>query len=131
MEKCDTSRVDFYKPNAVSKRDAQNWFKRFQSGNFDVKDEPRCGRPVTGKVDAILEKVQQDRRSIFNGIAEKLGIDYKKVLTHLKKENVRVKSEKRKQVRVNEQSVWAVTGHPRRPWPSRRVTANGCPRRDG
>ncbi|GBP64040.1 Histone-lysine N-methyltransferase SETMAR [Eumeta japonica] len=35
---------------------AQNWFKRFQSGNFDVKDEFRSGRPATDKVDAILGK---------------------------------------------------------------------------
>ncbi|GBP24411.1 Tubulin polyglutamylase TTLL5 [Eumeta japonica] len=40
----------------VSVRVAQNWFKRFHSGNFDVKDEPRSGNPVTDKVDAILEK---------------------------------------------------------------------------
>ncbi|GBP64760.1 hypothetical protein EVAR_14956_1 [Eumeta japonica] len=28
-------------------RVAQNWFKRFQSGNFDDKDESHSGRPVT------------------------------------------------------------------------------------
>jgi len=38
----------------------QSWFKRFQSGNFDVKDT-RSGRPITGKVDEIMEKVEQDR----------------------------------------------------------------------
>ncbi|GBP65088.1 Down syndrome cell adhesion molecule homolog [Eumeta japonica] len=41
---------DVYGPNAVSVRVAQNWFKRFQSANFDVKDEPRSDRPVTDKV---------------------------------------------------------------------------------
>jgi len=40
---------------------AQGWFKRFQSGNFDVKDAPRSGQPITGKVDEIREKVKQDR----------------------------------------------------------------------
>ncbi|GBP11395.1 Histone-lysine N-methyltransferase SETMAR [Eumeta japonica] len=78
---------DVYGPNAVSVRVAQNWFKRFQSGNFDVKDEPRSGRPVTDKVvvDAILEKIEQDRRISSYDIAEELGIDHKTVLTHLKK----------------------------------------------
>ncbi|GBP76334.1 hypothetical protein EVAR_49157_1 [Eumeta japonica] len=47
---------DAYEPNAVSVRIAQNWFKRFQSGSFDVKDEPRFSRPVKDKVDVILEK---------------------------------------------------------------------------
>ncbi|GBP79268.1 hypothetical protein EVAR_98770_1 [Eumeta japonica] len=43
----------------VSVRVAQNWFKRFQSGKFDVKDEPLSGRPVTDKVDVILDKVDR------------------------------------------------------------------------
>jgi len=37
----------------------QNWFKRFQSGNFYVKDVPRSGRPITGKVDEIMEKLRK------------------------------------------------------------------------
>ncbi|GBP04398.1 hypothetical protein EVAR_6580_1 [Eumeta japonica] len=45
-----------YGPNAVSVIVPQNWFKSFQSSNFYVKDEPLCGRAVTDKVDAILEK---------------------------------------------------------------------------
>ena len=38
---------DVYGPSAVSVRVAQIWFKRFQSGNFDVKDPRRSGRPIT------------------------------------------------------------------------------------
>ncbi|GBP27230.1 Putative phosphatidate phosphatase [Eumeta japonica] len=30
----------------------------FNSGNYDVKDEPRSGRPVTDKADTIIEKVE-------------------------------------------------------------------------
>jgi len=40
---------------------AQSWFKRFQSGNFDVKDASRSGQLVTGKFDKIMENVEQDR----------------------------------------------------------------------
>ncbi|GBP95815.1 Histone-lysine N-methyltransferase SETMAR [Eumeta japonica] len=77
-EKCDVC-----VPNAVSVRVAQNWFKRFQSGNFGLKDEPRSGRPVTDKVDAILEKVEQDRHIISYDVAEELGIDHQTLLIHL------------------------------------------------
>jgi len=35
---------------------AQSWFKRFQSGNFYVKNAFRSGRPITGKIDEIMEK---------------------------------------------------------------------------
>lgn len=43
--------------NAVSERRIQKWFARFDSGNFDVKDAPRCGRPATEKVDEIVQLV--------------------------------------------------------------------------
>ncbi|GBP81280.1 hypothetical protein EVAR_54310_1 [Eumeta japonica] len=64
---CDTSFTCLVsRPNEVSLRVAQNWLKRFHFGNFDVKDYPRFGRPVTDKVDAILKKVEQDRHiSLF------------------------------------------------------------------
>ncbi|GBP08346.1 hypothetical protein EVAR_78814_1 [Eumeta japonica] len=64
---------------------AQNWFKRFQSGNFDVKDEPRSGRPVTDKDDAILEQVEQGRHINSYDIVEELGIGHETVFTHLEK----------------------------------------------
>ncbi|GBP42925.1 P protein [Eumeta japonica] len=71
-------------PKAASIRVAQNWFNRFHSGNFDVKDEPRSGRPVTDKVDAISEKNKVGILGLMT-IAEDLAIDHKTVLTHLKK----------------------------------------------
>ncbi|GBO99889.1 hypothetical protein EVAR_74265_1 [Eumeta japonica] len=45
----------------LSIRVAQNSFKCFQPGIFDFKDEPCSSRPVTDKIDAILEKVKQGR----------------------------------------------------------------------
>ncbi|GBP56944.1 Histone-lysine N-methyltransferase SETMAR [Eumeta japonica] len=56
-----------------------------QCNKFDIEDEPRCGRPVTDKVDAISEKVEQDRHISSYDIAEELGIDHKTVLIHLNK----------------------------------------------
>ena len=55
---------DVYGPSAVSVRVAQIWFKRFQSGNFDVKDARHSGRPIMDKMDAIFEKVEHDRHNI-------------------------------------------------------------------
>ncbi|KAA5785601.1 hypothetical protein F3H09_31080 [Pseudomonas aeruginosa] len=84
---------DVYGPSAVSVRVAQIWFKRFQSiqfkrfhFNFDVKDTRRSGRrPITDKMDAIFEKVEQDRHISSYDVAKELGIDHKTVLAHLKK----------------------------------------------
>ena len=45
-----------YGDEYLSERQCQNWFARFPSGNFDVKDEPRPRRPIVEKVDEILLK---------------------------------------------------------------------------
>lgn len=45
-----------YVEGTLSNRTAQEWFARFRSGNFEVKDATRSGRPMTGKVDEIMEK---------------------------------------------------------------------------
>ena len=55
---------------------------RSLSGNFDVKDEPRSGRPITEKSDEIMIKVEH--KSTVE-IARELGIDHKTVLNHLHK----------------------------------------------
>jgi len=64
---------DVYGYDAVSVRVAQSWFKRFQSGNFDVKDVLCFGRPITRKVDEIMEKV--DPHISSHDIGMKLNID--------------------------------------------------------
>ena len=70
-----------YRPNAVSIRVAQMWFKRLKSGNFCVKDEVRSGRPVTDKIrEDHFEKVEQVRHISSYDIAEKLDVDHKTVL---------------------------------------------------
>jgi len=61
------------------------WFKRFQSGNFDVKNAPRFDRPITEKVDEIMEKIEQDRHISSHDIGKELNIDHKIILNHLEK----------------------------------------------
>ncbi|XP_012058970.1 PREDICTED: histone-lysine N-methyltransferase SETMAR-like [Atta cephalotes] len=55
---------EVYGADAVSERRTQEWFFRFRSGNFEVKDRSRSGRPVTEKVDEILQLVEQDRHKL-------------------------------------------------------------------
>ena len=45
---------DVYGGECLSKRQCQNWFARFRSGNFDVQDELRPGRTIVEKVYGIL-----------------------------------------------------------------------------
>ncbi|GBP33690.1 hypothetical protein EVAR_16728_1 [Eumeta japonica] len=66
-------------PGRPSNRTAAN------SRKYDVKDEPRSGRLVIDKVNAIFEKVEQWRHISSYDLAEELGIDHKTVLTDFKK----------------------------------------------
>ncbi|GBP78574.1 Histone-lysine N-methyltransferase SETMAR [Eumeta japonica] len=71
---------------ATAEATSHPYFLRcFKPGNFDIKDEPRTGRRVTGKVDAILEKVEQDWHISSYDTNEELEIDGKTVLTHSQK----------------------------------------------
>jgi len=57
----------------------------FQSGNFDVKAASHSGRLITGKVDEIMEKVEQNRHISSHDISKELNIDHKTILNHLEK----------------------------------------------
>ncbi|GBP76818.1 hypothetical protein EVAR_42669_1 [Eumeta japonica] len=50
-----------------------NWFKRFQTCSFDVKDDPRSRRPARDKFHAILEEVKQDQHISSYDIAQELS----------------------------------------------------------
>ena len=53
------------------------------AGNFDVKDEPRSGRPIIEKSDEIMIKVERHKHVSTMEIARELGIDHKTVLPKL------------------------------------------------
>ncbi|EGI68433.1 Histone-lysine N-methyltransferase SETMAR [Acromyrmex echinatior] len=76
-QKCSTNIqiCEVYGADAVSERRMQE-FVRFRSGNFDVKNRPRSGRPVNEKVDEIV---------ICQEIANALRINHMTVWNHLKK----------------------------------------------
>ncbi|KAL9922417.1 histone-lysine N-methyltransferase SETMAR-like [Glossina fuscipes fuscipes] len=76
---------DVYGRDSLSNATACRWFGRFRSGNLDVKDAPRSGRPITGKVDEILQKIEEDRHINSHDVARELNIDHKTVLNHLHK----------------------------------------------
>ncbi|GFX59795.1 histone-lysine N-methyltransferase SETMAR [Trichonephila clavipes] len=63
----------------------QFWFRRFHSDVFDVKDAPRIRRPVIENVDKITKIIKVDRHFSGRSIIQKLNIDHKNVLNHLRK----------------------------------------------
>ncbi|EZA53808.1 Histone-lysine N-methyltransferase SETMAR [Ooceraea biroi] len=48
-----------YGDDALTERVCQKWFAKFRSGDFDVNDAPRSGRPIeidSSNVKAIIDK---------------------------------------------------------------------------
>ena len=75
---------DVYGEKSLTERQYQNWFARFRSRDFDLKDAPRSGRPTEVDDDKIKAMIENNRRSMTREIAEKLNIGTC-VERHLKK----------------------------------------------
>ncbi|GFU08594.1 HTH_48 domain-containing protein [Trichonephila clavipes] len=54
--------TDVYGEGVLTVRQWQNWCAKFQSGNFDVENALRSGRPVEADKDAIEALVDANRR---------------------------------------------------------------------
>ena len=75
---------DIYGEKSLTKRQYMNWFARFRSGDFDLKDAPRSGCPTEVDDDKRKAMIENNRRSTTRKIAEKLNILHKCVERHLK-----------------------------------------------
>ena len=54
---------DVYSEKSLTERQCQNWFARYRSGDFDLKDAPRSGRPTEVDDEKIKVKIENNRRS--------------------------------------------------------------------
>ncbi|GFX39242.1 histone-lysine N-methyltransferase SETMAR [Trichonephila clavipes] len=76
--------TDVYGEGVLTVRQCQNWFAKFRSGNFDVEDAPRSGRPVEADKDAIKALVDANRRITTREIGQRLNLSNSTVYDHLK-----------------------------------------------
>ena len=65
---------DVYSEKSLTERQCQNWFARFRSGDFHLKDAPRSGRPTEVVDDKIKAMTENNRRTTTREIAEKHNI---------------------------------------------------------
>ena len=75
---------DVYGEKSLTESQCQNWFARFRSKDFDLKDAPRSGPPIEVDDDNIKAIIENFRRSTTREIAEKLNISHTCVESHLK-----------------------------------------------
>ncbi|EZA52546.1 Histone-lysine N-methyltransferase SETMAR [Ooceraea biroi] len=76
---------DVYGEDALKLRQYQNWFTKFRSRDFNVKDAPRSGRPIEIDGDEIKALIDSNRRLTTREIAENLNISKSSVENHLKR----------------------------------------------
>ena len=73
-----------YGDEALKERQCQNWFDKFRSGDFSLKDEKCSDRPVEVDDDLIEAIIDSDRHSTTREIAEKLHVSHTCIENHLK-----------------------------------------------
>ena len=72
---------DIYGNEALKERQYQNWFAKFRSGDFLLKNAQRSGSPV--KIDEPHTKaiINSDCRSTIRETAEKLNVSHTSIKT--------------------------------------------------
>ena len=75
---------DVYGEKSLTELQCQNCFVCFRSGDFDIKDASRSGRPTEVDDDKIKVMIENKRHRTTREITEKLNISHKCVESHLK-----------------------------------------------
>lgn len=65
---------DVYGENAFELRQCQDWFTKFRSEDFDVKDAPRSGKTIEVDDDKIKALMESNRRLTIREIAKTLNL---------------------------------------------------------
>ncbi|KAF2900269.1 hypothetical protein ILUMI_05917 [Ignelater luminosus] len=70
--------------DCLPERTCHNWFRKFHSGDFSLKDEQRFGRPIEVDDDQIKVIIEKDRHKTVREIAERLNVSHTIIEKHLK-----------------------------------------------
>ena len=65
-----------YGDSALQERVVRKWFARFKEGKFDVKDEPRSGRPPVVESDEIVSLIRSNPHLTIRQIEAVTGVSY-------------------------------------------------------
>ena len=76
---------DVYGDRSITVQTVRNWFRRLRTGNFNLKDEDRSGRPSTTDIDLIKAYLDENPRSSIREIANALNIPQTTIHEHLSK----------------------------------------------
>ncbi|KAL4478243.1 hypothetical protein ABPG72_016555 [Tetrahymena utriculariae] len=65
-----------YGEGTVSIRVCQNWFQRFRSGDYNLNDSQRSGRPIELFDQKLEDLLEEDPRQSTRELADQLGFDH-------------------------------------------------------
>ncbi|XP_024222499.2 histone-lysine N-methyltransferase SETMAR isoform X1 [Bombus impatiens] len=80
FKKCSTPKntakeiCDVYGDRSITVQTVRTWFRRFRTGNFNLKDEDRSGRPSTTDIDLIKAYLDENPKSSLREIEDALNI---------------------------------------------------------
>lgn len=72
-----------YGERAIAERTARDWFAKFKSGNFDLRDAPRSGRPVVFDEERLNQLLLEDARQTTRELAKRMDCSNSTVAEHL------------------------------------------------
>ena len=72
-----------YGDGVISESTARKWFAKFKTGNFDIDDTPRSGRPSEFDEDHLKALLKQESCQTSRDLSEKMNCDQKTILNHL------------------------------------------------
>lgn len=75
---------EIYGSDCITERTCQNWFKKFRSGDFSLKDDQRSGRPTEADNDEIKMLIESNRHITVREIAEKCQVSHTTIENHIK-----------------------------------------------
>ncbi|XP_015184625.1 PREDICTED: histone-lysine N-methyltransferase SETMAR-like [Polistes dominula] len=71
-------------PNALNDRTCQRWFSKFKSGNFDLSDSHRSGRPQILDNDVLKAEIEVNPYKTIKELSNTFGMPWSTIQEHLK-----------------------------------------------
>lgn len=70
--------------HVVSETTCREWFRRFKTGDFDLNDKPRSGRPLETDEEELQALLHENPAQSTRELAAQLGVSQTAVVRHLK-----------------------------------------------
>ncbi|XP_059618134.1 histone-lysine N-methyltransferase SETMAR-like [Phlebotomus argentipes] len=92
-----------YGSDSVNHNTCRRWYRKFQVGNFELKDEKRCGRPHEILDYDLEELVEQNPNMSMQELGRMLGVNRSTISRRLAALGFKPKPKKRRKLQEEEE----------------------------